>query len=109
MEKEIKLSLIVGVIAGLLIILTGVLTALKITPPIAALGLEVGLGIWRIFAVLIVLIASIKINKYPPSSFIIIALGLFEILVFFVEKDYSILTISPFIAILAGILGILKK
>ena len=109
MEKEIKLSLIVGVIAGLLIILTGVLTALKITPPIAALGLEIGLGIWRIFAGLIVLIASVKINKYPSSSFIIIALGLFEILVFFVEKDYSILTIAPFIAILAGILGILKK
>ena len=109
MEKKIKLSLIVGVIAGLLMILTGVLTALKITPPIAVLGLEIGLGIWRVFAGLIVLIASVNVNKYPSSSFIIIALGLFEILVFFVEKDYSILTTSPFIAILAGILGLLKK
>jgi len=107
MKKEIKISLIVGVLAGLLMILTGVLTALKITPPIAVLGLEIGL--WRVFAGLIVLIASVKVNKYPSSSFIILALGLFEILVFFVEKDYSILTISPFIAILAGILGLLKK
>jgi len=109
MKKEIKLSLIVGVIAGLLMILTGVLTALKITPPIAVLGLEIGLGIWRVFAGLIVLIASVNINKYPSNSFIILALGLFEIFVFFVEKDYSILTISPFIAIIAGILGLLKK
>jgi len=109
MGKEIKLSLILGVIAGLLMILTGVLTALKITPPIAALGLEIGLGIWRVFAGLIIVIASVKANKYPSNNFIILALGLFEILVFFLEKDYSILTISPFIAILAGILGLFKK
>ena len=36
-----KLSFILGIIAGVIIVITGILTALKITTPIALQGLEV--------------------------------------------------------------------
>lgn len=101
---RINVSLILGVIAGLLILLTGILTALKLTPPITAVGLEVSLGIWRIFAGILVGIFSVVMVKHKAGSSIVLLLGLFEVLVFFVEKDYSVLTVAPFIAILAGIL-----
>ncbi|MCH7568009.1 MAG: hypothetical protein IIA87_01175 [Nanoarchaeota archaeon] len=108
-KKVGKIGLILGIIAGLLMILTGILTALEITPAIAAVGLEVGLGIWRIIAGVIVLIFSFIMAKHKTASFLVIILGAFEVVVFIVEKDYSILTAAPFIAILAGILGLVKK
>ena len=106
-----KLSFYLGILAGFIIILTGILTALKITPPITLQGLEIGLGIWRILAgtvIIILVFASQKI--YPKSlNFGIIIMGLFEIFVFYVEKDYTILFAGPFIAILAGTLGLINK
>ena len=107
-----KLSFIVGIIAGLIIVLTGILTALKLTPPITIQGLEIALGIWRIFAGIVILFFVFISRKEPfakLSNTIIIFMGLFEIFVFYFEKDYSILTIGPFIVILAGILGFMKK
>lgn len=104
-----KIGVVLGVIAGILFIITGILTALKITPSITAEGLEVSLGIWRIFAGIVVIGSSLAMKKYKQAGIITLALGLFEVLVFFVEKDYSILTVSPFIAIFAGIFGLLRK
>jgi len=107
-----KLSFILGIIAGVIIIITGILTALKITPPIALQGLEVSLGIWRIFAGTIILFFVFISRKKPfakMANVIIIFMGLFEIFVFYFEKDYSLLTIGGFIAILAGILGLIKR
>ena len=107
--KSNKIGVILGIIAGLLIIITGILTALKITPPITAAGSEVGLGIWRIFAGVLILIFSYIMKKQKMFAIIVLFLGAFEVLVFFVEKDYSLLLIAPFIAILAGILGLMRK
>ena len=106
---KISIAGTLSFIAGLLMILTGVLTALKITPEIAAQGAEVLLGIWRIIAgVAILLFAYIaRKNRYYFTAVII--LGLFEVLVFIVEKDYSLLTIAPVLAIIAGLVGIVKK
>ena len=99
-----KLGFALGVFAGLLFILTGVLTALKITPEIAAVGLEVSLGIWRILAGTAILIFTFLSVKKKEMSWGIIGFGVFEIFVYVVEQDYSILTISPFIAIISGFL-----
>lgn len=106
-----RLSFYFGIIAGLIIILTGMLTALKLTPPITLQGLEITLGIWRIFAGTVILgLVFISQKMYPKlMSSGIILMGLFEILVFYFEKDYSILFIGPFIAILAGILRLSDK
>lgn len=103
------MSFILGVTAGLIIVLTGILTALKITPGIFAAGLEVPLGIWRIFAGTLIIIFAFISKKQIPMNWIIIVFGVFEVLVFFVEKDYTILTAGPFLAILAGILGLVKR
>lgn len=108
-NKSGKIGIILGIIAGLIMIITGVLTALKITPPIAAVGQEIGLGIWRILAGLIVLGAAYVAQKNHKAHWAVIILGAFEIIVFAVEGDYSFWTAGPFIAILAGILGLLKK
>lgn len=104
-----KLSFIFGIIAGALIIITGILTALKITPAIFAVGLEVALGIWRIFAGSLIIIFTFISRKNIMLNWVIVALGLFEIIVFMVEKDYTLLAIGPPIAILAGILGLIRK
>ena len=104
-----KLSFALGIIAGLIIILTGVLTALKITPAIFAIGLEIALGIWRIFAGAMILVFAFISRKNLLFNWVLIFFGLFEILVFLIEKDYTILFAGPFIAILAGILGLMKK
>ena len=107
-----KLSFILGIIAGAVIIITGILTALKITPPIVLQGLEVSLGIWRIFAgaiILFLVFISRKKDFAKPANVIIIFMGFFEIFVFYFEKDYSVLIIGGFIAILAGILGLIKR
>lgn len=108
-ESKFNIRAILGIIAGFLIILTGILTALKITPPIATTGAEITLGLWRILAGTIILISSFYISKYRKTNLIILFFGAFEVLVFIVEKDYSLLTLAPFIAILAGILGLIKK
>ena len=89
--------------------MTGILTALKITPPIFAAGLEVALGIWRIFAGSLIIVFVFISRKNIMLNWVIVALGLFEIIVFLVEKDYTLLTIGPPIAILAGILGLIRK
>jgi len=104
-----KLSFALGIFAGLVIILTGILTALKITPVIAAVGLEVVLGIWRVFAGIMILVFVFISRKNKIMNWIVIAFGVFEILVFLGERDYTILFVGPFIAILAGILGLMKK
>ena len=107
-----KLSFIFGIIAGVIIIITGILTALKITPPIVLQGLEVALGGWRIFAGIVILFLVFISRKKPfakLANVIIIFMGLFEIFVFYFEKDYSLLIIGGFIAILAGILGLIKR
>ena len=106
---KIKISLILGIIAGLVIIVTGVLTALKITPGITAVGSEVLLGIWRVFAGILILTFAMMAKKFPLGNILVLLLGTFEVFVFFVEKDYTILTTGPFIAILAGIFGVLKR
>lgn len=108
-KSKFTIASILGIIAGAIIILTGILTALKITPPIALTGLEIGLGAWRIFAGLIILIAAYLMPKNKLGAMIVIVMGFFEIFVFTVEKDYSLLTIAPFLAIIAGIIGIIKK
>ena len=108
-KSKFTIASILGMTAGTLIILTGILTALKITPPIALTGLEIGLGIWRIFAGLIILIGAYLIPKNKLGAIIVIVMGFFEVFVFSVEKDYTLLTIAPFLAILAGIIGIVKK
>mgnify|MGYP000120314283 CR=1 FL=1 len=107
-----KLGFILGIIAGIIIILSGILTALKLTPPIALQGLEVALGIWRIFAgsvILVFVFLSKKISFEKLMYIGIIILGLFEIFVFYFEKDYSILMSGAFIAVLAGIFGLLES
>lgn len=108
-----KLSFILGIVAGAIIILTGILTALKITPSIVLQGLEVGLGFWRIFAGSIILFLVFFVSREKDfaktTNIIILFMGVFEVFVFYFEKDYSILIIGPFIAILAGILGIMKR
>ena len=107
-----KLGFILGIIAGIIIILSGILTALKFTPTIAAQGLEVVLGIWRIFAgsvILFFVFLSKKISLEKSMYLGIIILGLFEIFVFYVEKDYSIIMSGAFIAVFAGILGLIDK
>ena len=107
-----KLGPVLGIISGIIIILSGILTALKITPPIALQGLEVALGSWRIFAGIVILFLVFISRKKPfvkLANIIIIFMGLFEIFVFYFEKDYSLLTIGPFIVILAGILVLIKK
>jgi len=104
-----KLSLVLGIIAGLIIILTGVLTALKITPPITAVGLEVSLGLWRIFAGSMILVFIFISRKNKIMNWVVIGFGAFEVLVFLIERDYTILFAGSFIAILAGILGLMKK
>ena len=104
-----KLSFIFGITAGLIMILTGILTALKITPPIFAVGLEVTLGIWRIFAGSLIVGFVFMSRKNIRLNWIIIALGVFEIIVFLIEKDYTLLVIGPPIAIVAGIFGLMKK
>ncbi len=104
-----KLSLILGFIAGLIIILSGILTALKITPAITAVGLEVTLGIWRIFAGSLIIVFVFIARKQIMFNGVILLLGLFEILVFLVEQDYTILVSGSLLAILAGILGLVKK
>lgn len=104
-----KLSFIFGIIAGVLILITGVLTALKITPEITAAGLEVALGIWRIFAGVLIITFVFISRKNIVLNWAVIALGIFEITVFLVEKDYTFLVIAPFIAIIAGFLGLIKK
>lgn len=104
-----KWSFILGAVAGLIIVLTGILTALKITPGIFAVGLEVPLGVWRMFAGGLIFIFALISKKQLQMNWVLILLGVFEVFVFFVEKDYTILTIGPFMAILAGILGLLKK
>ncbi len=104
-----KLGFVLGIIAGLIIILTGILTALKITPAIFAVGLEVALGIWRIFAGSLIIVFAYISRKNIMLNWVIVALGVFEIIVFMVEKDYTLLAIGPPIAILAGILGLIRK
>lgn len=104
-----KLSFIFGIIAGLIIVLSGILTALKITPQIAAVGLEVSLGIWRIFAGIMILVFVFISRKNRPMNWIVIAFGAFEILVYLIEKDYTVLFTAPFIAIISGIFGLIKK
>ena len=104
-----KLGFVLGIIAGLIIILTGILTALKITPAIFAVGLEVALGIWRIFAGSLIIVFAYISRKNIMLNWVIVALGVFEIIIFLVEKDYTLLTIGPPIAILAGTLGLIKK
>jgi len=104
-----KLSFILGVVAGLIVLLTGILTALKITPGIFAVGLEVPLGVWRIFAGALIITFTFISKKQISLNWAIILLGVFEVFVFFIEKDYTILTIGPFLAILAGILGLVKR
>ena len=108
-KSKFTTASIIGMVAGALIILTGILTALKITPPIALIGLEIGLGIWRIFAGLIILTGAYLMPKNKLGAIIVLVMGFFEVFVFSVEKDYSLLTIAPFIAIFAGIIGIIKK
>ena len=109
MKNKLKLSLILGIIAGLIMILAGILTALKITPPITAVGAEIGLGIWRVIAGALILLFAFIAKKNPTGNFGVIILGIFEVIVFVVEKDYTILVAGPFIAILAGVLGLIKK
>ena len=104
-----KYSVIIGVIAGIIMILAGVLTALQITPEITAKGLELELGIWRVLAGIIVLGSSFYILKNKLASWVIIFFAVFEIFVFFIEKDYTLLVLGPLIAILAGILGLFNK
>ena len=107
-----KLGPIIGIISGIIIILSGILTALKITPSITAQGLEIALGLWRIFAggVILFFVFLSKKNSLKTLMYIgIIFLGLFEIFVFYVEKDYSILISGAFLAVLAGILGLLES
>ena len=107
-----KLSFILGIISGIIIILSGILTALKLTPPITLQGLEIALGLWRIFAggvILFFVFLSKKISLKKPMYIGIIVLGLFEIFVFYIEKDYSILISGAFIAVLAGIFGLLES
>jgi len=106
---ELRFSLILGIVAGLIMVVTGVLTAMQITPPIAATGAEVGLGIWRVLAGVLVLIFSFVMVKQRAMAAIVLVLGLFEILVFAVEKDYTLLIAGPIIAILAGILAFAKR
>ena len=108
-KSKFTTASIIGMVAGALIILTGILTALKITPPIALTGLEIGLGIWRIFAGTIIVIFSIAMRKDRLYGFIPLALGIFEVFVFLFEKDYSILTVAPLIAIVSGIIGLFHK
>ena len=81
-NKNNNVAVFFGIIAGMLIILTGILTALKITPPITAVGLELYLGLWRIFAGTIVVIFSIAMGKDRLYGIIPLALGVFEIFVF---------------------------
>ena len=109
MKNKNNVAVVLGIIAGILIILTGILTALKITPPITAVGLELYLGLWRIFAGTIIVIFSITMRKDRLYGIIPLALGIFEVFVFLFEKDYSILTIAPLIAIVSGIIGLFHK
>ena len=109
MKKRGKISLILGIIAGFIMILAGILTALKITPPITAVGSEVLLGVWRVFAGVLMIIFAVIAKKHLFGNTLLIIIGAFEVLVFFIEKDYTLLIIGPFVAILAGILGIFKK
>lgn len=109
MKKGIKISLILGIIAGLILILTGILTALKITPPITAVGSEVLLGVWRVFAGVLMIIFAVIAKKHLFGNTLLLIIGAFEVFVFFIEKDYTLLIIGPFVAILAGILGMFKK
>jgi len=107
-----KLGPVLGIISGIIIILSGILTALKITPPITAQGLEIGLGLWRIFAggvILFFVFLSKKVSLKKSMYIGILILGLFEIFVFYVEKDYSILMSGTFLAVLAGIIGLLES
>ena len=107
-----ELGFILGSIAGIIIIFSGILTALKVTPTITVQGLEVALGVWRIFAgsaILFFVFLSKKISLEKLMYAGILVLGLFEILVFYFEKDYSILMSGAFIAVLAGILGLIKE
>jgi len=106
---KIKISFILAIIAGLLMILTGFLTALKITPPIAAVGAEVGLGVWRVIAGVIVLSAAYIGIEKRIGNWGVIIMGIFEIIVFAVERDYNVLIIGPFIAIIAGALGMFES
>jgi len=108
-NKKRNVAIFLGIIAGVLIILTGILTALKITPPITATGSEVLLGLWRIIAGVVIVIFSILVVKNKFYGIAPIIFGAFEILVFFVEKDYTILVIAPFIAILSGIISLFHK
>jgi len=109
MKKKIQISVTLGAIAGLLIILTGILTALKITPSITAEGLEIGLGAWRVLAGTVIVGFSFFARKNISGHFVILIMGAFEVFVFFIEKDYTLLAIAPFLAILAGIIGIATK
>lgn len=107
-----KWGFILGIISGIIIILSGILTALKLTPPITLQGLEIALGLWRIFAggVILFFVFLSKKNSLKTLMYLgIIVLGLFEIFVFYVEKDYSILISGAFLAVLAGILGLLES
>ena len=79
--KFSKLAVTLGLIAGLLMILAGILTALKITPPIAAVGQEIGLGIWRVFAGLIITGGAYIAIKNPKGYWAVIVLGIFEVIV----------------------------
>ena len=109
MKNKNNVAVVLGIIAGILIILTGILTALKITPSITAVGLELYLGLWRIFAGTIIVIFSIAMRKDRLYGIIPLALGIFEVFVFLFEKDYSILTVAPLIAIVSGIIGLFHK
>ena len=109
MKTKNNIAVVLGIIGGGLIILTGVLTALKITPPITAAGLELYLGLWRIFAGTVIIIFSIAMRKDRLYGIIPLTLGIFEIFVFLFEKDYSILTIAPLMAVLSGIISLFHK
>jgi len=104
-----KLSKILGLVGAVLIILTGVLTALKITPGIRLVGLEVWLGAWRVLAGTGILIFALLMDKTKLAKYAVLLIGCFEVFVFIFEGDYSILFVSPFVAIAAGILALKGK
>jgi len=107
-KTNFKWGITLGILAGITLIFSGVLTTMEITPRLED-GAGVAIGLWRVFAGSLVLFFSFYITTNRTGGLVVALIGIFEIFVLLFVRDFSAFSTAPLIAVLAGTIELLKK
>jgi len=103
---------VLGLISGALIVVSGILTALGISPPLSSHiwqftpAIAFGLGTWRIFGGALIFLGVFLSKTTKIGYGFVLLLGLFELFVTAVEGDWTILSSGAVLAVVAGAWGL---